>query len=159
PFGARRQGARLRAQARRRRRPAGGDPAPRGGAGDRAVERAHRASAERRQARADRQPQGAPLEAPREGDVVARIAGIDLGTTNSCVAILDRGAPTVIPSPEGERTTPSVVAFLPSEKVLVGVPARRQAVSHPQRTVFGAKRLIGRKVNAPDIERLARGAP
>ncbi len=90
---------------------------------------------------------------------MARIAGIDLGTTNSCVAILDRGTPTVIPSPEGERTTPSVVAFLPNDKVLVGVPARRQAVSHPQRTVFGTKRLIGRKVNAPDIERLARGAP
>jgi molecular chaperone DnaK len=90
---------------------------------------------------------------------VARIAGIDLGTTNSCVALLDRGAPTVIPSPEGERTTPSVVSFLPDDRVLVGIPARRQAVSHPQRTVFGTKRLIGRKVNAADVGRLARAAP
>jgi len=57
-----------------------------------------------------------------------RIAGIDLGTTNSCVAFLERGVPTVIPSPEGERTTPSVVAFLSDGRVLTGVQARRQAV-------------------------------
>ena len=90
---------------------------------------------------------------------MVRIAGIDLGTTNSCVALLERGVPTVIPSPEGERLTPSVVAFLPDGRVLTGVPARRQAVTQPQRTIFGTKRLIGRKVNAPDVERLARIAP
>ena len=90
---------------------------------------------------------------------MARIAGIDLGTTNSCVALLERGTPAVIASPEGERTTPSVVAFLPGDRVLVGVPAKRQAVSHPRHTVFGTKRLIGRKVNAGDVERLARAAP
>jgi molecular chaperone DnaK len=90
---------------------------------------------------------------------MARIAGIDLGTTNSCVAYLERGVPQVIASPEGERTTPSVVSYLPDGRVLAGVPARRQAITNARRTVFGAKRLMGRKVGTPDVERFARAAP
>lgn len=90
---------------------------------------------------------------------MTRIVGIDLGTTNTCIAVLDRHVPMVLASPEGERTTPSVVAFLPDGKVAVGVPARRQAITNARHTVFGAKRLIGRKVNMSDVERLARSAP
>ncbi len=90
---------------------------------------------------------------------MGRVIGIDLGTTNSCVATMERGAPVVIASAEGERTTPSMVTFLPDGRILTGVPARRQAISHPRRTIHGTKRLIGRKVNAPDVEWFARSAP
>ena len=90
---------------------------------------------------------------------LAKIIGIDLGTTNSCVAALERGGPNVLASREGERTIPSVVAFLSSGRVVVGVPAKRQAVTNATSTIHGAKRLIGRKVNAPDVERFARSAP
>jgi len=91
---------------------------------------------------------------------MSRIIGIDLGTTNSCVAVLDdRGTPKVLPTPEGERTTPSVVGWTAEGAVVVGVPARRQAVSNAGATVFGAKRLIGRKVNAADVAALAKSAP
>lgn len=88
-----------------------------------------------------------------------KIIGIDLGTTNSCVAqVDDNGVPHVIPTPEGERTTPSVVGYA-DEGVLVGIPARRQAVTNPHRTIYGTKRLIGRKVNADDVSWFARSAP
>jgi len=91
---------------------------------------------------------------------MSRIIGIDLGTTNSCVAVLDeRGTPRVLASPEGERTTPSVVAWGPASEVLVGSPARRQAITNPAATIFGTKRLIGRKVNADDVAWFARSAP
>lgn len=73
-----------------------------------------------------------------------KIIGIDLGTTNSCVAIMEGGQAKVIVSPEGTRTTPSVVGFKGSER-LVGIPAKRQAVTNPERTIFSAKRFIGRK--------------
>ncbi len=73
-----------------------------------------------------------------------RIIGIDLGTTNSCVAIMEGGTPVVIANAEGGRTTPSVVAYKNNER-LVGVPAKRQAVTNPDKTVFSAKRFIGRK--------------
>lgn len=73
------------------------------------------------------------------------IIGIDLGTTNSCVAIMEGGAPKVIASAEGTRTTPSVVAYKPNGERLVGVPAKRQAVTNPENTVTSAKRFIGRK--------------
>ena len=71
--------------------------------------------------------------------------GIDLGTTNSCVAIMDGSQPRVIENAEGARTTPSIVAFANDER-LVGQPAKRQAVTNPSNTVFGVKRLIGRRV-------------
>ena len=81
--------------------------------------------------------------------------GIDLGTTNSCVAYIEAGKPQVIPNPEGLRTTPSVVAFTSgnSTSVLVGVQAKRQAVVNSKNTIFAVKRLIGRRFNDADIQR------
>ncbi len=72
-----------------------------------------------------------------------RVLGIDLGTTNTCVAAMDGGRPVVIPNAEGGRTTPSVVAYEPDGSFLVGDPAVRQAVTNPANTVFAVKRLIG----------------
>ncbi|MBC7131880.1 MAG: molecular chaperone DnaK [Roseovarius sp.] len=77
---------------------------------------------------------------------MAKVIGIDLGTTNSCVAIMDGSQPRVIENSEGARTTPSIVAFTESER-LVGQPAKRQAVTNPENTIFGIKRLIGRRVD------------
>src|SRR5471032_1718239 len=76
---------------------------------------------------------------------MSRILGIDLGTTNSCMAVMEGGEPVVIPNAEGARTTPSVVAFTKTGERLVGQSAKRQAVTNPRNTVFSAKRLIGRK--------------
>ncbi|CRK75100.1 molecular chaperone DnaK [Nereida ignava] len=83
---------------------------------------------------------------------MAKVIGIDLGTTNSCVAIMDGSQPRVIENAEGARTTPSIVAFTDDER-LVGQPAKRQAVTNPENTVFGVKRLIGRRA---DDEHLAK---
>src|SRR5437667_5551972 len=80
----------------------------------------------------------------RRTQVMAKIIGIDLGTTNSCMAVIEGGEPTVIPNAEGNRTTPSVVAFKDNE-VLVGVAAKRQAVTNSKRTIFSAKRFIGHR--------------
>ena len=76
---------------------------------------------------------------------MAKIIGIDLGTTNSCMAVIEGGEPTVIPNAEGGRTTPSVVAFTKDGQRLVGAPAKRQQVTNPQNTVFSIKRFMGRK--------------
>src|SRR6185503_1275734 len=76
---------------------------------------------------------------------MSRILGIDLGTTNSCMAIMEGGEPVVIPNAEGARTTPSVVAFTKSGERLVGQAAKRQAVTNSRNTVFSVKRLMGRK--------------
>jgi molecular chaperone DnaK len=76
---------------------------------------------------------------------MAKTIGIDLGTTNSCVAVLEGGEPTVIPNAEGGRTTPSVVAFSKDAQRLVGAPAKRQSVTNPQNTIFSIKRFMGRK--------------
>src|SRR3982074_1580827 len=76
---------------------------------------------------------------------MAKIIGIDLGTTNSCVAIMEGGKPKVIENSEGDRTTPSIVAFTKDGEVLVGQSAKRQAVTNPANTVSAVKRLIGRK--------------
>src|SRR4029077_7516473 len=81
-----------------------------------------------------------------KGQKKGKIIGIDLGTTNSCVAIMEGGTPKVIASAEGSRTTPSVVAYKGSER-LVGIPAKRQAVTNPENTVSSSKRFIGRKYN------------
>ncbi|WP_372886464.1 molecular chaperone DnaK [Shimia sp.] len=83
---------------------------------------------------------------------MSKVIGIDLGTTNSCVAIMDGSQPKVIENSEGARTTPSIVAFTDDER-LVGQPAKRQAVTNPENTVFGVKRLIGRRVNDPAVEK------
>src|SRR5580765_5904094 len=76
---------------------------------------------------------------------MAKVIGIDLGTTNSCMAVLEGGEPTVIPNAEGGRTTPSVVAFTKDGQRLVGAPARRQQVTNPTNTIFSIKRFMGRK--------------
>jgi molecular chaperone DnaK len=76
---------------------------------------------------------------------MAKVIGIDLGTTNSCVAIMEGGKPRVIENSEGDRTTPSIVAFTKDDEVLVGQSAKRQAVTNPQNTLYAIKRLIGRK--------------
>src|SRR5216117_2069060 len=81
----------------------------------------------------------------KEETSMAKTIGIDLGTTNSCMAVLEGGEPTVIPNAEGGRTTPSVVAFTKDGQRLVGAPARRQQVTNPQNTVFSIKRFMGRK--------------
>ncbi len=75
---------------------------------------------------------------------MGKIIGIDLGTTNSCVAVLEGGEPSVINNPEGGRTTPSIVAFTKNDERLVGQPAKRQAVTNPQKTIFSIKRFMGR---------------
>src|SRR5438067_1442854 len=80
---------------------------------------------------------------------MAKVIGIDLGTTNSCVAVMEGGKPKVIETSEGARTTPSVVAFTKDGERLVGQPAKRQAVTNPDNTVFAVKRLIGRRFDDP----------
>src|SRR5579885_2497562 len=88
---------------------------------------------------------------------MSRILGIDLGTTNSCMAVMEGGEPVVIPNAEGARTTPSVVAFTKSGERLVGQAAKRQAVTNPRNTVFSAKRFIGRKFT--EVREEARNMP
>ena len=82
-----------------------------------------------------------------------RIIGIDLGTTNSCVAVVEGKEPVVIPNSEGSRTTPSVVGFSESGERLVGQTAKRQAITNPDNTVYAVKRLIGRKYDSPEIQK------
>ena len=84
---------------------------------------------------------------------MSRIIGIDLGTTNSCVAILEGGKPRVIENSEGARTTPSIVAFSPDNEVLVGQSAKRQAITNPKNTLFAVKRLIGRRFKDDVVQR------
>ncbi|RWU12778.1 molecular chaperone DnaK [Pseudidiomarina gelatinasegens] len=84
---------------------------------------------------------------------MGKIIGIDLGTTNSCVAVLDGGKPRVIENAEGDRTTPSVVAFTDDGEVLVGSPAKRQAVTNANKTLFAIKRLIGRRFKDEEVQR------
>ncbi len=81
---------------------------------------------------------------------MAKVIGIDLGTTNSCVAVMEGTAPKVIENAEGARTTPSIVAFAPDGERLIGQPAKRQAVTNPEFTFFAIKRLIGRRFDDPD---------
>ena len=84
---------------------------------------------------------------------MSRVIGIDLGTTNSCVAIMDGSQAKVLENTEGARTTPSVVAFLEKDEKLVGQPAKRQAVTNPEDTIFAVKRLIGRKFDGPSVQK------
>ena len=84
---------------------------------------------------------------------MSKVIGIDLGTTNSCVAIMEGTQPKVLENAEGARTTPSVVAFTESEEKLVGQPAKRQAVTNPENTIFAVKRLIGRNFEDPTVKK------
>ena len=84
---------------------------------------------------------------------MSKIIGIDLGTTNSCVAVMEGTQPKVLENSEGARTTPSVVAFTDSEEKLVGQPAKRQAVTNPDNTIFAAKRLIGRTFDDKSVKK------
>ena len=90
---------------------------------------------------------------------MAKVIGIDLGTTNSCVAIMEGGKPRVIENSEGDRTTPSIVAFTKDNEVLVGQPAKRQAVTNPHNTLFAIKRLIGRKFEDDVVQRDSKMVP
>ena len=81
-----------------------------------------------------------------------KVIGIDLGTTNSCVAIVENGVPTVIPNRGGYKTTPSMVAVTEAGKRLVGHIAKRQAITNAENTVYAAKRLIGRKWSSPQVK-------
>src|ERR1700741_5499654 len=85
--------------------------------------------------------------------MAAKAIGIDLGTTNSCVAVMEGGQAKVIENAEGMRTTPSIVAFTPKGEILVGQPAKRQAVTNPENTIFAIKRLIGRRYDDPVVEK------
>ena len=89
---------------------------------------------------------------------MGKVIGIDLGTTNSCIAIMDGSQARVIENSEGARTTPSIVAFTDNER-LVGQPAKRQAVTNPENTVFGVKRLIGRRNDDPDLAKDKKNMP
>src|SRR5438067_13128022 len=84
---------------------------------------------------------------------MSRVVGIDLGTTNSCVAVMDGDAPVVIANSEGTRTTPSVVGFAQSGERLIGAAARRQAMTNPENTIYAVKRLMGRKFEDPEVQR------
>src|SRR5262249_45291564 len=94
-----------------------------------------------------------------EGEYMAKVIGIDLGTTNSVVAIMEGGDPNVLTNSEGSRTTPSVVAFTESGERLVGQVARRQAITNPQNTVFAIKRLIGRRFDDPLVQKAMKVLP
>ena len=83
---------------------------------------------------------------------MSKVIGIDLGTTNSCVAIMDGSQPKVIENSEGARTTPSIVGFTDDER-LVGQAAKRQAVTNPENTLFAIKRLIGRRADDPMVKK------
>jgi len=84
---------------------------------------------------------------------MAKVIGIDLGTTNSCVAVMEGSTPKVIENAEGARTTPSIVAFTDDGERLVGQPAKRQAVTNPEKTIFAVKRLVGRRYDDPMVEK------
>ena len=86
---------------------------------------------------------------------MGKVIGIDLGTTNSCVAVMDGGEPKVIANAEGFRTTPSVVAFAKNGERLVGLVAKRQAVTNPKNTVYSIKRFMGRRFDETESERKA----
>ena len=90
---------------------------------------------------------------------MSKVIGIDLGTTNSCVAIMEGSQPKVLENAEGARTTPSVVGFTESEEKLIGQPAKRQAVTNPENTIFAVKRLIGRNFEDPSVKKDIETAP
>merc|ERR1711939_794907 len=95
----------------------------------------------------------------RDINIMSKIIGIDLGTTNSCVAVMEGSQAKVLENAEGARTTPSVVAFTDDDEKLIGQPAKRQAVTNPENTIFAVKRLIGRNFDDPTVKKDIQGAP
>lgn len=100
-----------------------------------------------------------PLLASFSSKKTGVVIGIDLGTTNSCVAIMEGSVPKVIENSEGARTTPSVVAFTSEGERLVGAAAKRQAITNSENTVFATKRLIGRRFDDPSVQHDAKNMP
>ena len=90
---------------------------------------------------------------------MGKVIGIDLGTTNSCVAVMDGGKPKVLENAEGANTTPSIVAFTADDERLVGLPAKRQGVTNPTNTFYAIKRLIGRRFDDPEVQKDLKLAP
>ena len=90
---------------------------------------------------------------------MAKVIGIDLGTTNSVVAVMEAGEPTVLDNSEGSRTTPSVVSMTKGGERLVGQVAKRQAVTNPENTIYSIKRLMGRKYDDPEVQRTMKSVP
>jgi len=90
---------------------------------------------------------------------MAKIIGIDLGTTNSCVAVMENGQPKVIENSEGARTTPSIVAYMEDGEILTGAPAKRQAVTNPKNTLYAVKRLIGRRFKDSEVQKAIKAVP
>ncbi|MDP1897664.1 MAG: Hsp70 family protein, partial [Sulfurimicrobium sp.] len=84
---------------------------------------------------------------------MGKIIGIDLGTTNSCVSVMEGGQPKVIENAEGTRTTPSIVAYAEDGEILAGAPAKRQAVTNPKNTLYAVKRLIGRRFDEKEVQK------
>src|ERR1700730_16561590 len=89
----------------------------------------------------------------KEAVMAGKVIAIDLGTTNSCVAVMEGRQAKVIENAEGVRTTPSVVAFAKTGEFLVGLPAKRQAITTPENTIFAIKRLVGRRYDDPVVEK------
>src|SRR5262245_18234765 len=100
-----------------------------------------------------------PLRTRPEEEPMSRIIGIDLGTTNSCVAVMEGGVPHVLASLEGRRTTPSIVAFTSKGERLVGQIAKQQSLTNPQNTIAAVKRLIGRKMSSSEVQRAQQIVP
>jgi len=90
---------------------------------------------------------------------MGRIIGIDLGTTNSCIAVMDGGEAKVLENAEGGRTTPSIIAYTEEDEVLVGAPAKRQAVTNPKNTLYAVKRLIGRRFKDAEVAKAKENSP
>ena len=90
---------------------------------------------------------------------MAKVLGIDLGTTNSVMAIIEAGEPTVLENSEGSRLTPSIVAITKNGERLVGQIAKRQAVTNPENTIYSIKRLMGRKYDDPEVQRTMKNVP
>ena len=84
---------------------------------------------------------------------MSKIIGIDLGTTNSCVSVMESKEAKVVENSEGTRTTPSIVAYVDNDEIIVGSPAKRQAVTNPKNTLYAVKRLIGRKFSDDEVKK------
>ena len=101
----------------------------------------------------------ASVKLAEKEDYMSKVIGIDLGTTNSCLSVMDGGTAKVIENAEGARTTPSMIAFADDGERLVGHSAKRQAVTNPDNTLYAIKRLVGRRFSDPEVEKDRKNAP